>query len=209
MRWLQSLPILCASLLSGCSLEPAHEPRHFPNAEQSLAHWRRHESEFRQLVVEWRRSGGREFSPHEDSWWWDATHAHKTWWGPWRVTRPAAGSLSASDGYFSSQEEAARFAGIPGPVLLSLLRHAENLQLRSLGEVVTPAGRTCTRLDLKGGWMGLPNGFLNCPGATEELHTEQVHGSWLCPAWMQVPASDYKVVDKDWAYFEMPAREPQ
>jgi hypothetical protein len=208
MRWILWLPMLGGLLLSGCSRGPSYEPRRFQTAEQALGHWRGHEQEFRQLAAEWRQSGGREFHPYSDSWWWNTTHARKAWWGigPWRVTRVTAPSLSASEEEdFWSLEQAARFAGVPGGILASLLHDAENLQVRSLDEVVTPAGRPCTRFDLKGGWMGRPNGFLYCLGTTEELRVKDVHGSWLCPAWVQEPASEYRVIDKDWAYFEIPA----
>ena len=52
--------------------------------------------------------------------------------------------------------------------------------------------------------MGQPYGFLYCPAHAAEFRLELVHGRWVCPAWVQSPAKDYKVIDRDWAYFEMP-----
>lgn len=205
MRRQVLLPIFLGLLFSACSRGPIYKARRFPSSEQALAHWRSHESEFRQMAVEWRQSGGQEFHRYPDSWWWNETRARKTWWRSWRVTRPDAARLGASeDEDFWSLEEAARFAGLSGSVLASLLNSARQLQVRSVGEVVTPAGRPCTRFDLDGGWMGRPYGLLHCLGSTQELRLELIHGSWLCPAWTQEPASDYRAIDKDWAYLEIP-----
>lgn len=200
------LMLLLGWLLIGCSRGPTYQPRRFPTAELAVAHWVSHEAEFREVAAKWGQAGGKEFYPYPEAWWWNGTRARKGWWGlgPWEVTRVAAPGVSV-DNVRWSLEDAARVAGIPGSILTSLLGHAERLHLRSLEEVVTPQGLPCTRFDLDGGWMGRPNGFLHCPGTAEALRAEQVHGRWLCSAWVQEPVSEYQVIEKDWAYFGMSA----
>src|SRR5205085_12513061 len=105
---------------------------------------------------------------------------------------------------FWSFEEAAGFGGVRGSILASLLRRTQHLQIRTIEELIAPAGWPCTRFDLSGGWMGQPYGFLYCPANAAKLRRELVHGKWLCPQWVHSPARDYKVIDSDWAYFEMP-----
>jgi hypothetical protein len=112
MRGRLWLPVLGGLLLSGCSRGPIYEPRRFPTVEQALAHWHSHEREFRQVVVAWRESGGQEFTPYTDSWWWNSSHARKTWWGGWRVNSIVATppeTIATVDKDFSSLEEVARF----------------------------------------------------------------------------------------------------
>ena len=193
-------------LLWGCGRGPTYQPRRFADAKQAQDHFLRHDGDFRDLAVEWRMAGGREFFPHQDSWWWNNTYARKTWWGlsVWQIRRPIPGRLGETEEvYVGSLEEAGKSAGVSGGALSSLLDRTARLHVRSISEVNTPAGRPCTRFDLGDGWMGRPNGFLQCIGTTAELDLKEVHGRWLCPGWVQEAANDYRIIDRDWAYFEM------
>jgi hypothetical protein len=121
-------------LLWGCGRGPTYQPRRFADAKQAQDYFSRHEGDFRDLAVEWRRAGGREFFPYPDSWWWNDTYARKTWWGlgVWRVRQPIPGSLGEmAEEYVGSVEEAGKVAGVSGGILSSLLNRTARLQVDS------------------------------------------------------------------------------